>query len=272
MDMHRLACLLLVCLAVACRSATAPTQGPTGAASRLEGTPRHHEWIDVARGERVVRTYVVYPERKDRAPAVVVIHENRGLTDWVRAVADRLAEEGRVALAPDLLSGMAEGGGGTREFASEDAAREAIGRLPAAQVRDDLRAVIDRARGLAAANGRVAVAGFCWGGAQAWRVASDVDGLAAVFVFYGTGPEDEAGVAGIDAPVYGFYGGNDARVSATLPGTEARMREAGKRFEPVIYDGAGHAFMREGERPDASPANRTAMEAGWKRWLELLPR
>ena len=254
-------------------AALTPALGCRGAStsSRLESTPRHHEWIDVAREGRTVRAYVVYPERADAAPAVVVIHENRGLTDWVRAVADRLAEEGRVAIAPDLLSGTAPGGGGSADFPSEDVAREAIGRLDPVQVRDDLRAVAERARRLPGADGTVAVAGFCWGGARAWEVAGDVDGLAAAFVFYGTGPDEPGEVAGIEAPVYGFYGGDDARVNATGPRTEELMRGAGKRFEPVTYEGAGHAFLRAGEAADASPANRAAMEEGWRRWLRLLP-
>lgn len=255
--------LCIVLAAGGCRTTqTAP--------SRLETTPRHDEWIQVAREGRNVRTYVVYPQVSDRAPVVILIHENRGLTDWVRTVADRLAEEGYIAIAPDFLSGMAPGGGGTREFASEDAAREAIGRLPAEQVRADLRSVVEEARGIPSASGEIFLAGFCWGGARAWEAANEIDGLRRVFVFYGTGPDDPEAVSGIDAPVFGFYGGNDARVNATIPKTEESMRAAGKRFEPVTYEGAGHAFMRLGEATDASEANARARAAAWERWLALL--
>jgi carboxymethylenebutenolidase len=245
-----IACLALV-LAAACQTTTT--------ASRLETTPRHDEWVEIGR----VRGYVVYPQVSAKAPAIIVIHENRGLTDWVRTVADRLAENGYIAIAPDLL-------GDTKSFPSEDAAREAIGKLDRAKVLEDLRAVADYARKIPAANGKVSVGGFCWGGARTWEVANDVDGISAAYVFYGTGPQDEAGVSGIEAPVYGFYGGNDARVNATIPKSEELMKAAGKTFEPVIYEGAGHAFMRSGEMPDADPANRKAMEEGWKRWLALL--
>jgi carboxymethylenebutenolidase len=239
---------------IACQTAT-----PTPTASRLETTPRHDEWVDAGG----VRTYVVYPQVSNRAPAIIVIHENRGLTDWVRTVADRLAENGYIALAPDLL-------GDTKSFASEDAAREAIGKLDRAKVIENLRSVADYARKIPAANGTVAVGGFCWGGGRAWDVAANVDGISAAYVFYGTGPQDAETVAGIEAPVYGFYGGNDARVNATIPKSEELMRAAGKRFEPVIYEGAGHAFMRAGEAADADPANRKAKDDAWQRWLALL--
>lgn len=230
--------------------------------------PRHDEWVDVGN----VRTYVVYPEVSNRVQAVVVIHENRGLTDWVRTVADRLAEEGYIAVAPDLLSGTAPNGGNTKDFPTEDAAREAIGKLDRAQTIEKLRAVVEYARKIPAANGQVSVSGFCWGGARTWDVANAVDGLRAAYVFYGTGPQDPAGVAGIEAPVYGFYGGNDARVNATIPKSEELMKAAGKTFEPVIYEGAGHAYMRSGEMPNAEEANRKAREESWKRWLALLRR
>lgn len=252
-----------VLLLVACQTTTTAP-----ATSRLETTPRHDEWVDVVK----VRTYVVYPQVSNRAPAIVVIHENRGLTDWVRTVADRLAEEGYIAVAPDLLSGTAPNGGNTKDFPTEDAAREAIGKLDRTKVIEDLRAVVDYARKIQAANGKVSVAGFCWGGSRTWDVANNIDGITAAYPFYGTGPQEAPGVAGIEAPVYGFYGGNDARVNASIPKTEELMKAAGKTFEPAIYEGAGHAFMRLGEMPDASEANRKAYEEAWKRWLGLLKR
>ena len=264
--------IAIACIALgtaACRTTVDATPATSGA-SRLDTTPRHDEWIDVAREGRTVRTYVVYPQVSDKAQVVILIHENRGLTPWVRTVADRLAEEGYIAIAPDFLTGSAPGGGGTGDFPSEDAAREAIGRLSPEQVRADLRSVVEEARRIPAANGEVSIAGFCWGGARAWEAANEIDGLRRVFVFYGTGPDDPAEVAGIEAPVYGFYGGNDARVNATIPKTEELMKAAGKRFEPVIYDGAGHAFMRLGEMPDAEPANKSARLFAWERWFALL--
>ncbi|HEX2836078.1 MAG TPA: dienelactone hydrolase family protein [Thermoanaerobaculia bacterium] len=243
---------------------------PSTSSSRLENMPRHDEWVDIKQGDRTVRAYVVYPERADKGPAIVVIHENRGLTDWVRTVADRLAENGYIAIAPDLLSGTAPNGGGTKDYASEDAAREGISKLPRPQVLADLRATVDYAKKIPSANGKVSVGGFCWGGSQTWLAANEIPELSGAYVFYGTGPQDAAGVANIQAPVFGFYGGADARVNATIPKTEELMKGAGKRFEPVIYDGAGHAFMRAGEASDATEPNRKAMEEGWKRWLEVI--
>lgn len=266
-----LAILAALCLAPALAAQT-DAKPPAGdpAAARLESSPRHHEWVAIKAGDRTVHTYVVYPEKAGKATAVVVIHENRGLNDWARSVADQLGEEGYIALAPDLLSGSAPGGGKTSDFATSDAAREGISKLPPAQVMSDLDAVADYAAKIPAANGKVAVGGFCWGGAQTFRFANHRKGLAAAFPFYGTGPDAPEGVAGIAAPVYGFYGGNDARVNATIPKSEELMKAAGKTYEPVIYEGAGHGFMRSGEAPDASEADRQAREKGWKRWLELL--
>lgn len=249
---------------LACQTTTPP--------SRLETMRRHDEWIDVSREGRNVKTYVVYPERSDKAPVVVVIHENRGLTDWVRTVADQLAERGYIAVAPDLLSGAAPGGGNTRDFPSEDAAREAIGRLPRAQYIDDIKSVVAWSRAIPAGTGKVSVAGFCWGGSRTWDAANEAGPLSAAYVFYGTGPQEAAGVEKISAPVYGFYGGNDARVNATIAGSEAVMRAAGKTFEPVIYEGAGHAFMRLGELPDSTPENKKARDEAWSRWLSLLQK
>lgn len=261
---------LLSLAALAC--ATAPAPDAISPAARLESTPRHNEWVQIPSNGRMLHAYVAHPERSDRAPAVVVIHENRGLDDWARSVADTLAERGYLAIAPDMLSGAAPGGGRTKDFASVDAAREAIGGLQTAAVLADLRAAADYVRSLPSASGAVSVAGFCWGGARTWQFADAYDGLTAAYVFYGTGPSEAGGVDGIDVPVYGFYGGDDARVNATIETSAALMRAAGKRFEPVIHPGAGHAFMRLGEQPDAKPANREARDQAWSRWLGLLGR
>lgn len=238
--------------------------------NRLETTPRHDEWVTIESAGRPLHAYVVYPQSSRKSGAVLVIHENRGLTDWVRSVADRLAENGYLAIAPDLLSGSAPGGGRTSDFPTSDVAREAISKLPREQVLADLAAAAKYVRTLPAANGKLAVAGFCWGGARTWDVANTVDGVAAAFPFYGTGPTTDAGVTGIEAPVYGFYGGDDARVNATIETSRALMEKHGRKFEPVIYEGAGHAFMRLGEEANPTEANRKAREAAWTRWLALL--
>ena len=236
----------------------------------LEKSPRHHEWVSVKHGDREVQSFVAYPEVSEKALAVIIIHENRGLTDWVRTVADRIAAAGYIAIAPDLLSGAGPGGGKTSDFPDSDAAREAIYKLTPEQVTSDLNAVADYVTGLPAASGKLAVAGFCWGGSTTFRFATERKGLAASFVFYGTGPQEAAGYGKIKAPVYGFYGGDDARVNKTIPMSADEMKKAGKTYEPVTYDGAGHAFMRLGEEENPKDANKKAMEEGWKRWLGLL--
>lgn len=231
---------------------------------RLETSPRHSEWAQIPRDGRTIRTWVAYPEVAAKAPVVILIHENRGLTDWERSVADRLAENGFIALAPDMLSGI--------EVPSADAARAAIGTLPPEQVMADLHAVADYARKIPAADGTLHVAGFCWGGARTWLFANDRRDLAGAYVFYGTGPREASGVANITVPVHGFYGGNDARVNATIPASAELMRAAGKRFDPVTYEGAGHAFMRTGETTEATPENKRAHDEAWARWLMLLKK
>lgn len=246
------------------------------AEERMEASPRHHEWVQVPVGSpagegRTVRSFVAYPERSENALAVVVIHENRGLTDWVRSFADELAEAGYLAIAPDLLSGFDAERAHTGEFASSDAAREAIYALEADRVTTDLEAVRQYAAKLPASSGRVAVAGFCWGGSQAFRFATNAgDAIEAAFVFYGTGPDDPERIAEIAAPVYGFYGENDQRVNATIPTSRDLMTEAGKTYQPEIYAGAGHAFMRQGSEADAPAEARRAREEAWKRLLDLL--
>lgn len=242
------------------------------AKARLEKSPRHQEWVAVKQGSRTVHSFVVYPETKGKAAAIVVIHENRGLSDWVRSMADQLAEAGYIAIAPDLLSGVGPQGGKTSDFPDSDAARQGISQLPPDQVTADLNAVADYAMKIPACNGKVAVAGFCWGGSQTFRFATNRSSLAAAFVFYGTGPQSKEAIARIGCPVYGFYGGNDARVNATIPASGEAMKEAGKHYEPVTYDGAGHGFMRAGEEPGGSEANKKARDEAWVRWKALLKK
>jgi carboxymethylenebutenolidase len=254
--------------AIMLAASAAPAQD--WAKARLEKSPRHQEWVKIKQGTREVQSFIVYPEVKDRAPAVVVIHEIFGLSDWARGVADQLAAAGYIAIAPDLLSGMAPGGGGTSEFAGQDAVTKAVSMLPPNQVTADLDTVADYVSKLPACNGKVVVAGFCWGGSQTFRYATHNEKIKAAFVFYGGGPTNAEDIARIKCPVYGFYGGNDARVDATIPNSVELMKNAGKTYEPVTYEGAGHGFMRAGEAPDAGEANKKAHDEGWKRWLGLM--
>lgn len=238
------------------------------ARTRLEASPRHREYVGLKHGSRTVQTFVVYPEIKDKAPAVILTHEIFGLSDWAKEMADELASQGFIVIAPDLLSGFGPNGGGSSEFATQDATVKAVSGLDADAVNADLDAAADYARHLPAANGAVATVGFCWGGGKAFSFAAHRRDLAASFVFYGPGPAD---VSTINAPVYGFYAGNDARIGATLPATTAAMKAAGKAYDPVTYDGAGHGFMRAGEDPGNGEAgNKTAREQAFARLVKLL--
>jgi carboxymethylenebutenolidase len=250
--------------------ATFPLAAQDYVKQRLEKSPRHAEWVKIKNGDREIRTFMVYPQTKDKATTVIVIHENKGLTDWVRGVADQLAESGYIAAAPDLLSGMAPKGGSTADFESEDAAREAIYKLEPDRVMSDLNAIADYTSKLPAANGKLAVSGFCWGGGQSFRFATRRADLKAAFVFYGAFQHTKEEIAKIAAPVYGFYGGTDERIGATIPDTTTAMKEAGKKYESTTYEGAAHGFMRSGEDPQGPEADRKARTQAWLRWKNLL--
>lgn len=237
------------------------------AKARLEKSPRHLEWVQVKAGKRSLECFVAYPEVKSKAPCVVLIHEIFGLTDWVRLVADQLAEAGYVVIVPDLLSQMGPRGGGTAEFGGDDAARKAVGLLSQDQVTADLSAAAAYVRSLPASSQEMSVAGFCWGGGQSFRFATLEKGLKRALVFYGPPPDHPEQAL---CPVYGFYAENDARIDQTIESTEQAMKVAGKPYEPKVYAGAGHGFMRAGAAPDASEANAQACKDGWKRMLDLL--
>jgi carboxymethylenebutenolidase len=257
--------LLLLC--------ASPVLAQDWARARVEKSPRHREWVTIKHEGRTVETFVVYPEAKDKTPVVLIIHEIFGMTDWVQDLADQVAVAGYIAVAPDLLSGMGPNGGRSSAFPAgqgmSSPAVEAVSHLNPDQVTADLNAVADYANKIPASNGKLFVAGFCWGGGQSFRFATHRADLAAAFVFYGPPPAKEA-MAGITAPVYGFYAEKDARIGATLPDAREQMKAAGKTFDPVIYAGAGHGFMRAGEAPDANDANRQARLDAWARWKKLL--
>ena len=249
------------------------------AKQRLNNSPRHGEWVDLKSGERTIKAFVVYPERKEKTPVVLVVHEIFGLSDWIRGVCDQLAERGVIAIAPDLLSG--------RTYSDADGARKAISGLKPEQIKADLDAAADYALKIPAGNGTLAVCGFCWGGGVTFAYATENPKLKAAYSFYGMAgltlaglmgqysgiqpaPDEASKIANISCPVYGFYGENDERVNATIPKAEELMKVAGKKYEPVIYKGAGHGFMREGEMPNASEANKKARDDAWARWKTLL--
>jgi carboxymethylenebutenolidase len=253
-------CFLTLCASL--------SQSQDWAKARLDASPRHHEYVPLKHGTRTVQAFVVYPEVKSKAPVVILIHEIFGLSDWAKEMADELAGQGFIVVAPDLLSGYGPKGGGSSEFASQEATVKAVSGLDADGVNADLDAAVEYAKKIPAGNGQVATVGFCWGGGKSFAFAAHSKALSAAFVFYGPGPAD---VTPISAPVYGFYAGNDARIGATLPATTTAMKAAGKQFDPVTYDGAGHGFMRAGEDPSNTvPGNKTARDQGFARLVSLL--
>ena len=239
----------------------------------VDKSPRKREWVTVKHGARSVESMLVHPQTRDKAPGMIVIHEIFGMTDWVEEVTDEFAEAGYIAIAPDLLSGMAPNGGRTKDFPASQGGGfgpvgEAIGKLPPDQITADLNAVADYCKNLPACNGKVCVVGFSWGGSQTFSFAANRRDLSAAFVFYGSGPAAES-MARIQAPVYGFYAGNDARINGTIPQTQEQMRAAGKFYEPVTYEGAAHGFMRSGEQPNATEADKKARDAAWTKLKSL---
>ena len=262
--------------ATASPAAADPMVSQEWAKQRVASSPRHREWVKVKNGTREVNSFVVYPEVKNKATAVIVIHEIFGMSDWVQSLTDQLAEAGYIAIAPDLLSGMGPNGGGTSSL-DPNGIGKAIRDLPPDQITGDLNAVADYVSKLPGANGKIVVTGYCWGGGQSFRYATNNPKLKAAFVFYGPPPStsadgtpDKAALTRITAPVYGFYAGNDARIDATIPATTDAMKELKKTYEPVTYEGAGHGFMRAGEAPDANEANKKARDDAWARWKKLL--
>lgn len=260
------------------------------AKANLAQSPRHGEYVTIHEpGGRNLQAWVVYPEIKDKAPVVVLIHEIFGESDWFREMADELAGAGYIAVAPDLLSGegptsatmaaasapgadhnsmdmtpgapgsayQAASPGGTAAFPDQGAVVKAVTSLPDAQVTADLDAAANYGKKLPASNGKLYVAGFCWGGGKSFSFATHRHDIAAALVFYGTPPPADQ-MRSITAPVYGFYAENDARVTSTVPQATKDMQAAGKKYDPIIYPGAGHGFMRAGEMPASVTAPMVA--------------
>lgn len=263
----RLICLSM--LAGALAFVTPHARAQDWAKTILDKSPRHQEWVKVKYGNRTVDAFVVYPEVSHKAPVILLIHEIFGLSDWARSMADDLAAMGYIVIAPDLLSGDGPNGGGTSAYPDQQSVIKAVSGLDPGTITADLNATADYALKFSSANGKLAVIGFCWGGGQSFRFATTRQGLSDAFVFYGPPPAADT-MKNITAPVYGFYGGSDARISSTVPDAKTAMAAAGKTYDPIIYDGAGHGFMRAGEAPDASPANAKAREEGLKRMTTLL--
>ena len=245
--------------------------GNAEAPAELKSSKLKNEWVNIPyAGGPAIKTFVVYPERRDKAPVVIVIHEIFGLTDWIRGVAEQLAEDGYIAVAPDLLSGMGPGGGGTAEIGGDDAARKVIAGLTPAEATNRINAVHGYAVKIPTSNGRTATVGYCWGGARSFEAAVNQPELDAAIVFYGTSPANAGDLAKIKAPVLGLYGADDARVNATIEPASAEMKKLGKTYDVEIYEGAGHGFLRA--QSDRGGANYHASEKAWASVLAFLQK
>jgi carboxymethylenebutenolidase len=241
------------------------------AMERLNSSPRHGEWVSVSTSSTdSVRAWVVYPERKTKAPVVVVIHEIFGLSTWVRAVTDQLAADGFIAIAPDLLTMKPRSA--ASDTLTQQEASAAIRTLDPAWVQQQIDAIAKYGMALPAAQPRYGIVGFCWGGGVSFAHAVHSPSLGASVVYYGVSPATER-LSSVKAPVLGLYAGNDARVDATIPPADSALRAMGKTYVHNIYDGAGHGFLRQ--QTGANGANMTATQKAWpetiawfKRYLE----
>jgi carboxymethylenebutenolidase len=253
-------------LAESSAQGTALPAGATDAVQRLASSPRHAEWVMIRTGDDSVRAWVVYPERRERAPVVVVIHEIFGLTNWIRGVTDQLAADGFIAIAPDLLTGKTK----IHPDSAGSDAREVIRTLNPDDVHRQLAAVGQYGIRLPAALSRYGVVGFCWGGSASFQHAvRSPAGLGAAVVYYGGSPSPDQ-LRSVRVPVLGLYGSDDARVNATVPAADSAMRALGKSFMQHMYEGAGHGFLRAQEGKDG--ANMTATRQAWPATLAFFRR
>ena len=235
--------------------------GSATVAARLAASPRHGEWVMIARpGRDSMRAWVVYPERRDKAPVVVVIHEIFGTSTWIKGVADQLAAAGYIAIAPDLITGMAPLASPTDTMPAQ-AAVAAVRSLKPADALGDVQLAADFAMKLPAALPRWGVVGFCWGGTMSFETAVRADPrLRGAVVYYGTSPATPT-LAGVKAPVLGLYGENDARVNTTIPAADSALKALGRRFTPITFAGAGHGFLRQQDGQNG--ANLAATREAW---------
>jgi carboxymethylenebutenolidase len=232
-------------------------------------SPVKYEWVDIPTPgvyNGRMHTRITYPEGTGRAGIVVVMQHGPGMDEWMQSVGDQLSRQGFIALVTDLHTGMGPQGGNYESFDGPADAFAANAKLDPAMTLAAYKAVREYGLKLPRANGKSAALGFCMGGGNAWALAMSVPGLNAAVVYYGTPSGDEAAFAKINAPVIGFYGEDDARVTAGVEGTTAMMKKAGKSFEPHVYPHATHGFL---EFQDLG-GNPQATLDSWRRTIAFL--
>ena len=238
-----------------------------GAKDRLATSPRHGEWVDVKMpGGPAINSFVVYPERKDKGPVVIVVHDIGGMSDWARAIGDQLAKEGFIAIVPDLLSGKGPNGGGTASLG--DQVGQTIRTLTPEDLKTRLDALTAYGKTLPSSNGKTATIGFCWGGGTVFAYALNQPAVDATASYYGPMPTDPAAYDKAKTPILGLYGGNDARVNANIPVAEEQLKKHGVSYSPNVFDGAGHGFLRNQTAQDG--ANLKATEKAWPMTIAFL--
>lgn len=229
------------------------------ALARLNSSPRHGEWVMISLSPTdSLRAWVVYPERKTKAPVVVVVHEVFGLSPWIRGVTDQLAADGFIAIAPDFLT-MKNLTRVADSVATQDAL-SAIRTVDPEEVQREIDAAARYAMALPSAQQRYGIVGFCWGGGVSFAHATHSPSLGASVVYYGVSPKTEA-LSMVRAPVLGLYGGSDARVDATIPPADSALHAMGKTYSHSVFDGAGHGFLRQ--QTGMNGANMTATQQAW---------
>jgi carboxymethylenebutenolidase len=257
------------------------------AAKKLVRSPNLHQWVEVRVGDRILRAFVTSPKVSSKLGIVLVLHEVFGLTDSTLLTADAIASMGYIAIAPDMLSGLGPRGEGSGTFSDSRSAGELMTVLPDTTINAALNGLTAYASALPRSNGKLAIVGLSWGGGAAFRYAASSErrsGLNAVCVFYDVGPPTETqgpnrdskglppiALRALNVPVHGFYPSNDVRVMNSLPATRAAMAAYGKAFDPIVYQGADHAFMRLGEDPtNHNIANNDAETASLARLKDIL--
>ena len=257
------------------------------AAARLAASPRHGEWVKLAwepGSADSLMAWIVYPSTSNaRTPVVVVVHEIFGLSTWVRGVADQVAADGFIAIAPDLVSRV-RGGPSTTEL-SGDSARKLIAGVSTAERNRGIIASARYAMSQPSAAPRYAVIGYCWGGSTVWAhaVNGGTTGYSGGVAYYGLPYMDGAvpnrdSLAKITKPLMLLSGSKDARIGAAMPAVDSTMKALGKSYLGINYQGAIHGFLRaqndpKPQRDEAEEqANLTATKDAWPRTLEFLRR